>query len=125
MNLNYQTRVAQWVRACFGPVIAADKPTRGGRFLEEALELVQAGGMTKKQAHELLDYVYARPIGEVPQEVGGVMVTLAALCEAYDISMVGCAEQELERILDPAVMDKVRRKQATKPKFSLLPGVAS
>ena len=38
------------------------------RFLEEALELVQACGATASEAHQLVDYVYGRPVGEPAQE---------------------------------------------------------
>ena len=77
-----QSRVLPWMLACFGPTIPFDKTERNHRFLEEALELVQSIGCTQSEAHQLVDYVYGRPAGEPSQEVGGVMVTLAALCIA-------------------------------------------
>lgn len=116
-----QSRVHQWMLACFGAEIAADKTERNHRFLEEALELVQAGGCTASEAHELVDYVFGRPVGDNDQEVGGVVVTLAALCNAFDLSMLAAAEREIERINRPAMVEKIRAKQAAKPKFSPLP----
>lgn len=118
-----QQRVAPWVQACFGPVIAADKSERNHRFLEEALELVQACGCTQSEAHQLVDYVFGRPVGERSQEVGGVMITLAALCLAQNIDMHEAGEVELARIW--TMVEKIRAKQAAKPKHSPLPAARS
>lgn len=117
----FQEKVYGWTLACFGGRIAHDKKERNHRFLEEALELVQACECSQSEAHQLVDYVYNRPVGEKYQEVGGVMVTLAALCTAQDLSMRNCANTELERISDLKVMDKIRTKQAAKPEHSPLP----
>lgn len=116
---NFQARVKPWMDACFGPEISADKVERNHRFLEEALELVQANGCTQSEAHQLVDYVYGRAIGEINQEVGGVMVTLAALCLASGVDMHEGGEVELVRIWQ--CVDKIRAKQAAKPKHSPLP----
>jgi hypothetical protein len=105
--------------ACFGAVIAADVQERNHRFLEEALELVQACGATASEAHQLVDYVYGRPVGDKHQEVGGVMVTLAALCLAQGMDMHEAGEAELARIWTK--VEHIRAKQAAKPKHSPLP----
>jgi NTP pyrophosphatase (non-canonical NTP hydrolase) len=111
----YQMQVLRWLNHCFSENIVNDKVERQHRFLEEALELVQAGGCTAHEAHQLVDYVFGRDVGELRQEVGGVMVTLAALCGAYGVSMADCADDELERVwLNIA---KIRAKSAAKPKF--------
>lgn len=73
---SFQPRVQPWLMACFGEMIASDREERNHRFIEEALELVQANGCTQSEAHQLVDYVYGRPVGELPQEVGGVMVKI-------------------------------------------------
>ena len=101
--------------------ICRDRQERNHRFLEEALELTQACGCTISEAHQLVDYVFDRDQGDVNQEVGGVMVTLAALCFANDIDMHEGGEIELARILQPVTMQKIRDKQASKPKHSPLP----
>jgi hypothetical protein len=115
----FQTRVAPWLEACFGKEISADKTERNHRFLEEALELVQANGCTRSEAHQLVDYVFSRPVGELHQEAGGVMVTLAALCLASDVDMHQAGEDELSRIWTK--IDQIRARQAAKPKHSPLP----
>lgn len=117
----FQMLVAEWMLKCFTPEIAADKVERNDRFLEEALELTQASGYTADRAHALVDYVFGRPQGDINQEVGGVMVTLAAHCAAHGVSLDASAWTELERIYDPAMIVKIRAKQAAKPTGSALP----
>lgn len=116
----FQARVQPWMMACFGEMIAGDREERNHRFLEEALELVQSAGCTESEAHQLVDYVYGRPIGEPHQEVGGVMVTLAALCLANALDMHEAGETELARVWTK--VEAIRAKQAAKPKYSPLPG---
>jgi hypothetical protein len=118
----FQSRVQPWMMACFGAEISADRMERNHRFFEEATELVQACGMTASEAHQLVDYTYGRPVGERFQEVGGVMVTLAALCLANELNMHAAGEAELARIW--TMVEKIRAKQAAKPKHSPLPEAA-
>jgi len=119
--LPFQARVQPWMLQCFGAVIAADKIERNHRFYEEATEAVQANGMTRSEAHQLVDYTFDRPIGELHQEIGGVMVTLAALCLASGQDMHAAGDTELARISVPETAMKIRAKQAAKPKHSPLP----
>ena len=115
----FQERVRPWMMACFGETISNDLQERNHRFLEEALELVQSTGCTQSEAHQLVDYVFGRPVGDPAQEVGGVMVTLAALCLAAKMDMHAAGETELARIWTK--VDQIRAKQAAKPKHSPLP----
>lgn len=110
---DFQVRVNAWMLKCFGPEISADSKERNYRFIEEALELVQALGCSREDAHKLVDYVFDRPSGDPKQEVGGVMVTLAALCTTHGISLEEAADTECDRIW--TVIDKIRAKQASKP----------
>ncbi|MGK5024622.1 hypothetical protein [Janthinobacterium sp. RB2R34] len=116
---SFQVRVQPWLLATFGPEIPADRAERNHRFLEESLELVQSCGCTAREAHQLVDYVFGRPVGERTQEVGGVMVTLAALCLAQGLDMHAAGELELARIWTK--VEAIRAKQAAKPKHSPLP----
>lgn len=109
----YQADVNDWVVKCFGEEAARDNATRAARFLEEALELFQALNMGKADAMTLVDYVYNRPIGEVRQEVGGILVTLMALCTACGVDASDAAVAELARV--NLKVDKIRAKQASKP----------
>ncbi len=115
----FQSRVHDWMRQCFTPAIIADKLERCDRFIEEALELVQACAYSAERAHALVDYVFGRPVGEAAQETGGVMVTLAALCTPHGIAMAAAGEKELARVWTKIA--DIRAKQATKPVGSALP----
>lgn len=120
----FQARVQPWMMECFGEKISADRVERGDRFLEEALELLQSGGYDRERIKALVDYVWNRPAGEPSQEVGGVMVTLAAYCLAHDLNMHAAGETELARINQPEIVEKIRAKQAAKAQnipFSPLP----
>jgi len=117
--MQFQDRVCDWLVKCFGPEIASDKTERNHRFLEEALELVQSAGCTAEEARQLVEYVYGREPGKMEQEIGGVMLTLAALCLAHDFEMDDCGIVELARVWTK--IDQIREKQASKPKHSPLP----
>lgn len=118
-HVSFQTAVRPWMFECFGPETAADVLERNDRFIEEALELTQANGYSAERAHALVDYVFGRPAGDVGQEIGGVMVTLAALCLSVGKDMHAEAETELSRVWTK--IDAIRAKQAAKPKGSALP----
>ena len=117
----FQSRVHTWLLECFGWDIAGDRQERGDRLLEEVLELLQSGGYDPARVAALRDYVWGRPVGEPAQEVGGVMVTLAAYCVAHDLNMMANGITELERIERPEIVLKIRAKQAAKPTGSALP----
>jgi hypothetical protein len=120
-RVTFQARVHPWMLECFGKVIAADRLERNDRFAEEAIELLQANNYPRERIVALIEYVYSRPVGEPSQETGGVMVTLAALCNTYGIDMHAAGETELARILQPEMIAKIRAKQAAKPTGSALP----
>ena len=115
-----QARVIAWYRDCF-PEKAAELKTSKNRkhvnhrFLEEAVELVQACDCTEAEALEVVRYVYSRSVGERKQEVGGVSISLAVLCETWDLQLVDAAESELARI--KTKIETIRGKEAAKPNF--------
>lgn len=119
----FQQQVGHWVDHTFGLENSTDVPERTHRFLEEAAELAQASGCTAQEAHQIVDYVFSRPVGNVAQETGGVMITLAALSNANGVSMDAAAQDELRRVW--TLIAKIRQKNATKPRFSPLPGVCA
>jgi NTP pyrophosphatase (non-canonical NTP hydrolase) len=119
----YQRLIRDWLFHTFSRTDAENRLQRSYRFLEEAMELVQATGVGRNECMQILDYVYARPVGEIRQEIGGVMVCLAAICSAHDVSLGDCAWAEQERIW--LNVEKIRAKNAGKPKFSPLPGPTS
>lgn len=113
MTRSFQTRVRDWIVACFGLAISDDKIERGDRLLEETLELLQSGDYPAARAHAIVEYVYGRPAGEPAQEVGGTIVCLAAYCSAHGLDMAAAGETELARIWTK--MDKIRAKHSAKP----------
>ena len=50
--------------------------TRALRVGEESTELMQACEVPRETAHLMIDRVYDRAVGEVPQEIGGVLMTI-------------------------------------------------
>lgn len=117
--LSFQERVWAWMVKCFGSVIPGDKIERSDRLLEEVLELLQSNDYPENRVIAILSYTYGRPKGEPHQETGGVLVTLAAYCQAHGINMDMAAEDELARVWTK--IDVIRAKQAAKPTGSALP----
>jgi hypothetical protein len=113
-HTTFQTQVSSWMQQCFTPEVCQNMTERGDRFLEEAIELLQANGYDRARIPVIADYVYGRPPGEPRQETGGVMVTLAAYCNAVGVDMERCGRDELARIQQPDVMAKIQAKQASK-----------
>ena len=93
MSNHTQRDVLDWVRNTFGQKFLNDRE-RAFRFIEEAIELVQAIGLSSSDVVAILRHVYGRPAGEYPQEMGGVMITLEALAEHLGVALdrQGCLE---------------------------------
>lgn len=117
---SFQSRVRPWLVACFTEDFDSEEHAREARFIEEAIELFQAKGRSFDELISVAKYVYSRPVGEVRQEIGGVMTTLAALCIVSKLDMHEAGEAELARIWTK--VDAIRAKQAAKPRHSPLPG---
>jgi len=116
MNLrDIQRETADQVQIIFGQELALDKRIRQFRFLEEAIELLQAAGMERDEMIKVMDYVLNRPVGDMGQEVGGTFITLLALCHAYGFDAEAQTSEELERCGQPSVIDRIRMKQMQKP----------
>jgi hypothetical protein len=93
----------RWTRETFGDAVFNGRE-RALRFLEEAIELVQAEGLTAADVARVLDHVYAKPPGEIRQEIGGVGITLLGYCAAKGVSADDseCAEAARVFAVDPA-----------------------
>lgn len=115
---SFQSRATEWAQRCFGSRLVADVQERNFRFAEEAIELVQACGMTRFEVERALDYVYGCPVGEKQQEVGGVYTTFALLCQAHGIDMVAEGERDLMEIDNPETTERIRIKRDKKPSFA-------
>lgn len=110
MNKSYQMRQEQWLSACFGDPKKIDKAKLNHYFIEEAIELVQTLGCSQEDVLRIANYVFSRPVGEVKQEIGGVMSTLSSICNSYEIDLLNAADAELDR--NWRDITKIQRKKA-------------
>ena len=115
----FQRRVDEWFKKCFPDTAWTDGHERTCRFLEESLELAQSCGISEDEAHELVKYVFGRPVGDTQQEIGGTAVTLNALGNVLGHDLEFAQETELSRVWRK--MDAIREKQANRPENSPLP----
>lgn len=93
-----QADVHRWCVAAFGDHDARSIPQRGLRLVEEAIETAQACGCDAAMLYRLVDHIYAKPVGELGQELGGLGVTLLALAEAAGLSADAAEVAEIERV---------------------------
>lgn len=108
-----QKKIGAWCKEAFGDAAATSLPNRGIRMVEEALELAQAVGCDKEMIHKLVDYVFARPVGEIGQELGGLGTTTLALAHAAGLSADAEEAKEVERVLAKP-LDYFRARNAKK-----------
>lgn len=90
-------RALQWAVSTFGS-IAADPHERAMRFLEEAVELAHAEGVTAETASKIAARVYSRPAGHTAQEVGQAAMTLECLAANLGISAEAECANEFLRV---------------------------
>lgn len=93
-----QAEVQAWCVAAFGDHDALFVPQRGLRLVEEAIETAQACGCDPELLHRLIDHIYAKPVGDLPQELGGLGVTILALAAAAGISADAAEASEVARV---------------------------
>lgn len=110
----FQAACVEWGRQVFNSDITNDPLERALRFGEEALELLQACGLTKDEVTKLVDYVYSRPVGDIGQEVGGTVVCLVMLCEAEQLDLSDEAVTEFIRVDSTEMREKIKAKHAQK-----------
>lgn len=111
----YQLRTRMWMQRLPNETMRWDDvEERTIRFVEEAVELAQALGLSRERVQKVTDYVYGREVGVPEQEVGGVSVTLAVLCNSAGISWETAAHRELNRVNTPLVMQKIMDRQMEK-----------
>ena len=110
----------RWTYLVFGDKIEALTPrVRTMRLLEEALELAQAEGVQSYEASIILGQVYKKPLGTPYKELGGVLVTMAAYAATADHNIDQAFMDEFEHIMDPAIMEKVRKRNLEGDKIGI------
>lgn len=113
-SLNLLTaRVVDWETRVLGKTASEDRWERSMRLLEEALELAQVEKVSVAEVEFLVKRIYSRPVGELSNEAGGVMVCMVALAHAAHFNLMDVLSKEVDRIenLDP---EAVRQKQRQK-----------
>lgn len=120
-----QLAIFELAKRAFAEAQATSLPQRGIRLLEEAVELFQACGGDEDSALRLVRFVFARPPGEIGQELGGVGVTTLALAAAAGLSADEEERREFERVLSRDVEEFARRNQAKNDAGFLLVGSGS
>lgn len=88
-----------WAIRCFGREHVYNDRIRSLRVAEEAVELAQACHVPKEKMLELVEIVYSRPVGDIQQEIGGVLMTTCVLGARYGWDMEEIFEAELLRVL--------------------------
>lgn len=112
---SFQKKTTDWALECFGEESVHSTQERFDRFIEESVEFAQSCGYTKENVLAMVDYVYNEKIpGEPNQELGGVMVTLAVLCEAVHLDMNSAGDLELQRVRHK--INEIRKKNTSKPR---------
>jgi len=90
---------AEWALRSFGGLHVTNIPERSLRTVEEAIELCQSLNVPKEKVLLAVETVYSRPIGSPMQEIGGVLLTTAILCEVLKVEPDDMLEMELARVL--------------------------
>lgn len=109
-----QQRAADWLLAAFPEDPVVRPKIRATRFLEEAIELVQTQGVSREKVHELVDYVFGRPVGEPDQELAGSMFCLLAMANALGLDAGHECNIEIDRAYER--IPQIRAKSKLKPK---------
>jgi hypothetical protein len=106
-----QKRVRRWLESRLGPNAANNPHERAMRMLEEALELAQSIGVDAIEAELLLNHVYAKPPGDIQQELGGASTTLLACADGCGYILSELFHREMSRI-ESLPPQKFRLRQA-------------
>lgn len=94
-----QANVSAWCISAFGDDHAKSVEQRAIRLIEEAIEAGQACGCDPTMIHRLVDHIFAKPAGDLHQELGGVGVTLLALAEAARLDADQAEHAEYLRVV--------------------------
>ena len=113
MQPDFQKRVRDWTKECFGDRIDLHHKTRQVQLLEEVIELLQSVNLSKEIVTQIVDLVYSKEKGDAFFEAGDVMISFAAFCTAHGLSMSECGEIVLKNCIEKT--EAIRKKQNHKP----------
>lgn len=103
-----QEWVAGWLKLTLGVESLDNLRERAFRFIEEAMELAQACGVTRDEAQKLHSAVYEQRSGQFRKELGDAHLTLLALADTLRIDLLDCTKQRLEQLSDLKEIERVR-----------------
>lgn len=106
----YSENAHLWCVDTFGQVIANSPVERGARLVEEAIETAQAVDVPMEMVLRIVRRVYNKPVGAIPQELGGVIVCWAIMVKALNL--------DPERIMDEALNDCWMRQSEIREKLA-------
>ena len=111
----FQHRVLTWFEACFGAHMVKKRKRRLYAFFEEANELIQSGGMTREEAHAMVDHVFNRAPGEFSQEVAGAFTTLCMVANSHNLELEVVGEKELARVWQAIPLIQAKQAEKLRP----------
>lgn len=114
----WQRLVARWSVLVFGDR-HIHTSVRVLRLLEEVVELAQAEHVGPETVFAVVRQVYDRPRGVAAEELGGVTICLAAYAETAGMDLEEAFWDEFERIMDPAIMERVRERNLRGDKIGM------
>lgn len=95
--MSRQQEVLDWATEMFGPV-ARNLDERGARLAEEAIEVAHTAGVPIEVIIKIAERIYTKPKGEMRSEIGGVALTLDAICALVGTNPDWEAMQEFDRV---------------------------
>lgn len=104
------------VKKAFTKEQLEDESLYDNHMFEEFIELMQARGKSREEVYWMVDQVFAKPKGEVRQEVAGVFNTLLAFCHFHQIDPIGVANEDLDKVEEN--LEEFIKKQNQKPTYS-------
>ena len=94
-----QRESVTWAGKAFGWDHVNNRQLRALRMIEEAVEVAQALHLPKEKVLLAVEHVYKRRPGQIAQELGGLMVTIAVLAQAIVVDPMAAFEAEVRRVL--------------------------
>lgn len=107
LDQNFQCQSIAWANKVIKPIEKMYTLKNATVYLSMALLLARYRRCPVEDVTEMVDYVFGRPKGEVHQEVGGAVITLASLCGQSKIDMMASGWQQLKIAYPEAEYDEV------------------
>jgi hypothetical protein len=107
-------RISNWLQSVLGTEVRTNLRERASRIVEEAIELAQVEGVTRSRCSASSSACTRGRWASRHQEIAGIQVCVLAYTAAADIDLAKVTNDEITRIEDPALIEKIRAKHAAK-----------